>query len=370
MRIELERRAAPSRTLAFLSPIIALALTMLAGVIVFIAMGISPAAGLYAFFIEPLTETWSLHELAVKAAPIILIATGLAVCFRSTNWNIGAEGQFIVGAIFGAMLPILAPEANGPWVLPAMLAMAMIGGALWAFIPAFFKTRFGANEILTSLMLVYVAQLLLDWLVRGMWRNPAGFNFPESRTFTEGQILPEMLASGRAHYGALFAVIAVIVTWFMLSRTIKGFEIKVVGQAPRAGAFAGFDAKKVTIFAFMFSGALAGLAGIAEVAGAIQQLRPVISPGYGFTAIIVAFLGRLNPFGIFLAGIVLALTYLGSESAQIALGVSDKLGRVFQGLVLFFVLSCDTLIYYRIRLFDAAAQARAMGVVGGDEAKG
>ena len=353
MHLELERRANPSRLLAFLSPVIALVLTMLTGIIVFVAMGVNPWQGLYAFFIEPLTETWSLHELAIKAAPIILIAVGLAVCFRSTNWNIGAEGQFIVGGIFGSMLPILAPEANGPWVLPAMLAMGMIGGALWGLIPALLKTRFGANEILTSLMLVYIAQLLLDWLVRGIWRNPAGFNFPESRSFTEGQILPEMLMSGRMHYGALFAVIAVIATWFMLTRTMKGFEIKVIGQAPRAGAFAGFSAKKMTIFAFLFSGALAGLAGISEVAGAIQQLRPVISPGYGFTAIIVAFLGRLNPFGILLAGLVLALTYLGSEAAQITLGISDKLGRVFQGLVLFFVLSCDTLIYFRIKLVGA-----------------
>ena len=350
MRLELERRSNPSRTLAFFSPIIALVLTMLTGVIVFVAMGVDPLRGIYAFFIEPLTETWSLHELAIKAAPIILIAVGLAVCFRSTNWNIGAEGQFIAGAITGSMLPILAPDASGPWVLPAMLAMGMIGGALWAFIPALLKTRFGANEILTSLMLVYIAQLLLDWLVRGIWRNPSGFNFPESRGFTEGQILPELLDSGRAHYGALFAVIAVVLTWFMLSKTMKGFEIKVIGQAPRAGAFAGFSAKKMTIFAFLFSGALAGLAGISEVAGAIQQLRPVISPGYGFTAIIVAFLGRLNPLGILLAGLVLALTYLGSEAAQITLGISDKLGRVFQGLVLFYVLSCDTLIYYRIKL--------------------
>ena len=154
MRLELERRQNPSRVLAFLSPVIALLLTMLTGIVVFLLMGVDPLKGLYAFFIEPLTETWSLHELAIKAAPIILIAVGLAVCFRSTNWNIGAEGQFIAGALTGSMLPILAPEANGIWVLPTMLAMAMIGGALWAFIPALLKTRFGANEILTSLMLV------------------------------------------------------------------------------------------------------------------------------------------------------------------------------------------------------------------------
>lgn len=367
MRIELQRRQNPSKLLAFLSPVIALALTMIAGALIFLFVDVSPTAGLYSFFVAPLTETWSLHELAIKAAPIILIAVGLSVCFRSSNWNIGAEGQFIAGAICGSALPILMPEAVGLWVLPTMLIMAMLGGAAYAFIPAFFKTRFGANEILTSLMLVYVAQLVLDWLVRGPWRNPGGFNFPESRTFTEGQILPEMIASGRTHYGALFAVLAVLLTWFMLSRTMKGFEIKVIGQAPRAGAFAGFDARKMTIFAFLFSGALAGLAGIAEVSGAIQQLRPIISPGYGFTAIIVAFLGRLNPLGILLAGLVLALTYLGSEEAQIVHGISDKLGSVFQGLVLFFVLSCDTLIQYRIKLTGAKnpAAAKAAPVSGG-----
>ncbi len=355
MRIELQRRDAPSRRMSLLSPLIAVALTMLTGCIIFLVLDVDPIAGIYAFFVEPLTETWSLHELAIKAAPLILIAIGLSICFRSSNWNIGAEGQFITGAIAGSAIPILMPEASGAWVLPAMLVLGTLGGAAWAAIPAFCKTRFSANEILTSLMLVYVAQLFLDWLVRGPWRNPEGFNFPESRTFSAGQILPEILDSGRTHYGAVFAVVLAVILWLSLTKTVKGFEIRVIGQARRAGAFAGFDANRLTIFAFLLSGALAGLAGISEVSGAIQQLRPSISPGYGFTAIIVAFLGRLNPLGIIVAGTVLALTYLGSEAAQITLGISDKIGRVFQGLLLFYVLSCDTLIHYRIR-FSAIAR--------------
>ncbi len=358
MFIELERRPAHSTLYSALSPFIALILTLVAGAILFAVMGINPAKGLYSFFIEPLTEVWSLHELAIKAAPLILIATGLSICFLSSNWNIGAEGQFILGAIFGSILPVLFHEQVGIWVLPAMMIMGMIGGALWALIPALLKTRFGANEILTSLMLVYVAELFLDWLVRGAWRNPEGFNFPETRSFSPGQILPEVLDSGRAHYGAVLAIVAVLIAWFMMAKTIRGFEVKVIGQAPKAGQFAGFDAKRVTIVAFMISGALAGLAGIAEVSGAIQQLRPTISPGYGFTAIIVAFLGRLNPVGVFAAGLVLALSFLGSEAAQISLGVSDKLGRVFQGMLLFFVLACDTLIHYRIRITGWAGRAR------------
>jgi general nucleoside transport system permease protein len=350
MRIELEKRATVSTLFSILSPFIAFALTIVFGGIMFALLGKNPATALYSYFVEPLSEVWSLHELAIKAAPLILIGVGLSVCFRSNNWNIGAEGQLIMGAIAGSILPVLFYEWQSPLMLPLMLVFGMIGGALFAAIPAFLKAHMNTNEILTSLMLVYVAQLFLDWLVRGPWRNPQGMNFPETRRFAADAILPEMLASGRAHWGFAFAIIAALLVWFMMRYTLRGFEITVLGQSARAGRFAGFSSRKMIWFSMLFSGALAGLAGIAEVSGAIQQLRPVISPGYGFTAIIVAFLGRLNPLGIIAAGLVLALTYLGGEAAQLSIGVSDKVTRVFQGLLLFFVLSCDTLIHYRIRL--------------------
>ncbi|MEM7067532.1 MAG: ABC transporter permease [Pseudomonadota bacterium] len=357
--IRLEKRDGVSRLFSAVSPLIALGLTILIGAILFAALGKDPLKGLYIYFIEPVTETWSLHELAIKATPLILIATGLSLCFRSGNWNIGAEGQFVIGGLTGSMLPIVVPGFDGFMVLPLMLLMGIAGGMAWAAIPAILKNRFGANEILTSLMLVYVAQLFLDWIVRGPWRNPEGYNFPESRGFTEWQVLPEMFASGRTHYGALLAVLGVLIVWFLLSRTLKGFEVSIVGQAPRAGRFSGFDPKRTTLFVFLVSGAFAGLAGISEVSGAIQQLRPSISPGYGFTAIIVAFLGRLNPLGIFAAGIVLALSYLGGEGAQISLNISDKITSVFQGLLLFFVLAADTLIHHRIRFVSATSKAGA-----------
>ncbi|MEM9278140.1 MAG: ABC transporter permease, partial [Pseudomonadota bacterium] len=309
--IRLEKRADVSRFFSFFSPVIALGMTLIIGAFLFAALGHDPFTALYVYFVEPLTEVWSLHELAIKAIPLILIATGLSLCFRSGNWNIGAEGQFVMGGVAGSALPVLLPQFTGFAVLPAMLVCGILGGMAWASIPAILKNRFGANEILTSLMLVYVAELILDWIVRGPWRNPQGFNFPETRSFTDWQVLPEMFDSGRTHNGALFAILGVILVWFLLAKTMKGFEIEVVGQAPRAGRFAGFDPKRTTLFVFLVSGAFAGLAGIIEVSGAIQQLRPSISPGYGFTAIIVAFLGRLNPLGIFAAGLILALSYLG-----------------------------------------------------------
>ncbi|GEO83310.1 MULTISPECIES: ABC transporter permease [Alphaproteobacteria] len=350
MRIELERRPSMSGFFAIVSPLVALLLTVVFGGIMFALLGKDPIHALYSFFIEPLLEVWSLHELAIKAAPLILIGVGLSVAYRSNNWNIGAEGQFTMGAIVGSFLPVVFYEWHSPFLLPLMLIMGMFGGALYAAIPALLKTRFNTNEILTSLMLVYIAQLFLDWLVRGAWRDPAGYNFPQSRSFVTEGVLPEMLASGRAHYGFAFAILAAVGVWFMMRYMLKGFEVVVLGQSERAGRFAGFSSRGMVWFSMLFSGALAGLAGISEVSGSIGHLQPSISPGYGFTAIIVAFLGRLNPLGIIASGLVLALTYLGGEGAQLSIGVSDKVTRVFQGLLLFFVLSCDTLIHYRVKL--------------------
>ncbi|APO67625.1 sugar ABC transporter permease protein [Rhizobium gallicum] len=358
MRIELEKRPQVSKLFGFVSPLLALVLTLVAGSIMFALLGKDPVGALNAFFVEPLLEVWSLHELAIKAAPLILIAVGLSVCYRSNNWNIGAEGQFTIGAIAGSILPIVFYDWHSPLVLPLMLIMGAIGGALFAAIPALLKAHFNTNEILTSLMLVYIAQLFLDWLIRGAWRDPKGFNFPVSRDFAPEAVLPAIWEeSGRAHWAFIFAILATILVWFMMHYTLKGFEIVVLGQSERAGRFAGFSSRRMIWFSFLLSGALAGLAGISEVSGSIGHLQPAISPGYGFTAIIVAFLGRLNPLGITASGLVLALTYLGGEAAQLSIGVSDKVTRVFQGLLLFFVLSCDTLIFYRIRIVWSRVQA-------------
>ncbi|MFK7901363.1 MAG: ABC transporter permease [Nitratireductor sp.] len=359
MRLELIKRSQPSKAFAVFSPFIALLLTILAGVIMFLLLGKNPLTGLYTYFIEPLIDPWAREQILVKATPLILIAIGLAVCFRSSNWNIGAEGQYLIGGMFGAIIPVYFNEWNSALTLPLILLMGMLGGALYGSIPAILKSKFGTNEILTSLMLVYVAQQLVDWLVRAPWRDPKGMGFPGTKSFNESAILPSLYEFGDAHYGALFAVLAAIIAWFFLSKTLKGFEIKVVGETPRAAGFAGFDAKKMTIFAFLVSGALAGLAGISEVSGSVGKLDDKLSLGYGFTAIIVAFLGRLNPLGIVAAGIILALTYIGGESAQISMGVSDRATRVFQGLLLFFVLACDTLIHYKLRIVQSAKQLNA-----------
>jgi simple sugar transport system permease protein len=280
-----------------------------------------------------------------------MIAIGLSLCFLANVWNIGAEGQFIVGAVCGSWLAVATQGTDaGPWVLPAMLALGAAGGALWALIPALAKVRFGASEILVSLMLYYVADLVLDYLVRGPWRDPNGFNFPTTAEFDPVATMPLLIPETRLHAGALIALAAVAVAAVVLRRTVTGFAIKVAGQAPRAAAFAGFSTDRLTVLTFAVSGALAGLAGIVEAAGPVGHLQPGFSPGYGFTAIIVAFLGRLNPIGILFAALFLSLTFIGGEQAQIAIKAPLDLTRVFQGLLLFYVLACDSLILYRVRI--------------------
>ena len=357
MMIVLEKRARQSVAMTFLSPVLAIGLTVVIGGFIFAGLGLDPFRALYIYFIEPVTSIWSIEELIVKAAPLILIGAGLAVCYTANVWNIGAEGQLTMGALFGSALPVYFTAWQSPSALVVMLVLGALGGALFGAIPALLKNRFGANEILTSLMLVYVAQLLLDWCIRGPWRDPQGFNFPQSVPFEGWQLLP-LLGEGRVHLGAVLAVVAVIVLWVMMGRSLRGFQIRVIGSSPRAGAFAGFSQKKVLLFCFMLSGGLAGLAGICEVAGPSGQLQPTISPGYGFTAIIVAFLGRLNPIGVLFAGILLAISYLGGEAAQVELGISDKTAQVFQGMLLFFILACDTLIHCRIKLAPGRGAAR------------
>ncbi|MYZ49393.1 ABC transporter permease [Propylenella binzhouense] len=349
MRLDLVPRPEPSGRMALLSPVIATVLTLAIGAALFLVLGVDPARGLYVYFVEPLTAGWSLVELVVKAAPLALIAVGLALCFRANVWNIGAEGQFTIGAVCGSAIPVLLPDWQSPAVLPLMLLLGLLGGALYGAVPAVLKNRFGASEILTSLMLTYVALLLLDWLVRGPWRDPGSYNFPESVLFSSAATMPVMGEGSRLHWGVLFAPLAALLAYLRLGTSVQGFAIKVTGAAPRAARFSGFSGGAVTLGVFVVSGALAGLAGIVEVAGTIGQLRPTISPGYGFAAIIVAFVGRLHPLGILVAALLLALTYLGGEGAQVTLGLSANVTRLFQGLLLVILLGCDTLIAYRIR---------------------
>ncbi|WP_170244894.1 ABC transporter permease [Pararhodospirillum oryzae] len=350
MFLHLEARGEPSRLWIWAAPLMAVFLTLAVGSALFAALGKDPLQALNGFFIMPVSTLYGATELLVKAAPLALIAVGLAVGFRGGVWNIGAEGQLTLGAITGGGLALALGAVDSPLVLPAVLLAGVLGGMAWAAIPALLRTRFHANEILTSLMLTYVAQLLLGWLVHGPWRDPHGFNFPETAPFSPHAILPVLLEGTRLHLGIPLAGVVILAVWALLARGFIGFQIKVMGLAPRAGAYAGFRQNRLVWFSLLLSGGLAGLAGFSEAAGPIGQLQPALSPGYGFTAIIVAFLGRLHPVGIVLAALFMALTYLGGETVQLFMGLPLAVTGVFQGLILFFLLACDVLILYRVRV--------------------
>jgi len=350
--LKLEARPQPSRLMSFASPLLALAITVVIGVGLFVLLGKDPVRGLQMFFVEPVKNLYGVAELSVKATPLILIALGLSVCYRSNVWNIGAEGQYIFGALGGGWVAMQAgasTEWMGHFYVVPILAAGVLAGMFWAAIVALLRDRFSANEILVSLMLVYVADLLLGWLVNGPWQDPEGHNFPQTITFLAQTKVPRLVQGLRANIGVVVALAAVAGFWVFLFRTYRGFALQVGGLAPAAAKYAGFSSRGALWLALLISGGMAGLAGALEAAGPLGQLTPYVPAGYGFAAIIVAYVGRLHPVGIIFSGILMSMFYIGGELAQSRLGLPKALTGVFQGLLLFSLLACDTLIFYRLR---------------------
>ena len=348
--IRLEARPEASKFWTYASPVLALLVTVTIGVLIFLALGKDPVKGLQVFFWEPIKSPYALGELMVKATPLLIIALGLAVCFRSNVWNIGAEGQFVMGAVAAGGVALLADKTTGPWIIPAILLAGVLGGMVWAGITALLRDRFNANEILVSLMLVYVADMVLSYLVFGPWKDPAGFNFPQTKTFDAVTQIPRLMEGSRVNIGIVLAAIGVVALWFFLFRTFAGFRQEVGGLAPAAARYAGFSSRRALWVALLVSGGAAGLAGALEVAGPIGQLTTYVPAGYGFAAIIVAFVGRLHPAGMVFSAILMSMFYIGGELAQSRLGLPKSLTGVFQGLLLFSLLACDTLMAYRLRV--------------------
>ncbi len=347
--LKLEARPQASPFWTYGSPLLALVVTVVIGVIMFAALGKDPIRGLEMFFWLPIKSGYAIGELLVKATPLLIIALGLAVCFRSNVWNIGAEGQYIIGAIFAAGVALMADKGTGGWiVLPVVLA-GVVGGMAWAALTAVLRDRFNANEILVSLMLVYVAVQVLSYLVGGPWKDPAGFNFPQTKTFDAATRIPRLFEGSRVSIGVVLALLGVAGMWVFLFRTRAGFAQQVGGLAPAAARYAGFSSRQALWTALMISGGASGLAGALEVAGPIGQLSTYVPAGYGFAAIIVAYVGRLHPVGMVFSAILMSMFYIGGEMAQSRLGLTKSLTGVFQGLLLFSLLACDTLVNYRLR---------------------
>jgi simple sugar transport system permease protein len=347
--LKLELRPQESKVWRYASPLLALVFTVTLGIALFVLLGKDPVRGLQMFFWEPLKSAYALGELMVKATPLLVIALGLAVCYRSNVWNIGAEGQFVIGAVAAGGVAMLADKETGRWIVVAVVLAGVAGGMFWASITAWLKDKFHANEILVSLMLVYVADMVLGYLVYGPWKDPAGYNFPQTKTFEAVTQIPRLMTGSRVSVGLILALIGVAGVWIFLFRTRAGFAQQVGGLAPAAARYAGFSSRRALWTALLVSGGAAGLAGALEVAGPLGQLTPYVPAGYGFAAIIVAYVGRLHPVGMVFSAVLMSMFYIGGELAQSRMGLPKSITGVFQGLLLFSLLACDTLVAYRLR---------------------
>jgi ABC-type uncharacterized transport system permease subunit len=353
MRIKLEKRREPSLWMLVASPVASVLVTMLIGIVVFDLIGIDGLRAVTDIFLSPLLISYKWQDVAVKAAPLIIIALGLSVANRAQVWNIGAEGQYIIGALCATGVGLAFGTVGGPLVVALMVAAGVIGGALWAAVPAVLRTRYSVNEILSSLMLTYVAVQVLGYLVGGPWKDPNGRNFPATASLADSQMLP-VWGNSTVHLGVFVAVILPFVFWYLMKRSVFGFQVRVVGSAPNAARHGGFDGRQTIWLALMISGAMAGLAGAFEFTGVLHKADLGFPSGYGFTAIIVCFLGRLNPIGCLIAGIVLAVTYVGGQMAQTSVKIPNSTAGIFQAMMLFFILASDILVRYRIKFVQGA----------------
>jgi len=358
--IVLEKRQHPSPWMTYLSPVISIVLTFLIAYFVVSAMGKDPIKVLSLFTLEPLSGKRAIGEVMLKATPLILCSLGLAFCFRSNVWNIGAEGQFLLGAIGAGGMAMWLTEAGVAgsgwlWISLALL-LGAFAGACWAAITAWLRDRANANEILVSLMLVYVANLLLSYLVFGPWKDPKGWNFPQTLRFADSLSIGRLGTGMRVHWGFVVALISAAAMLWLMFFTSLGARLRVGGLAPGAARFAGFSSRESLWTVLLCSGAFAGLAGAMEVLGPMGQLTPHVSTGYGFTAIIVAFIARLNPLACVLASFLLSILMIGGELAQSRVGLPASVSSMFQGVLLMMLLMVDSFINYRLRWRPGAAK--------------
>ncbi len=349
MQLKLEKKLQPSKIMLFATPILAVLLTMVLGAIIFSLLGYDGLGAVREIFLTPILNSLKWQDLAVKAAPLIIIGIGLSIGFRANVWNIGAEGQYIVGGLAATGVALLTHEMSGWWLLPLMAIAGMAGGMAWVFIPALLRTKLKVSEILTTLMLTYVAVQLLNFLIFGPWKSPTSYGQPQTVLFNDFQILPYIIKGTIVQAGAPIAVLIALIAWVLMSKSVFGFQVKTVGSAPNAARYGGFSENKTIWITLLIGGSLAGLAGMLEVAGPFNRMVPQFPTGYGFTAIIVAFLGRLHPIGVLVAGIVLAITFVGGEVAQTTIGLPNAAVGLFQAMMLFLLLAGDVLVRYNIK---------------------
>ncbi|MGI6685480.1 MAG: ABC transporter permease [Bacillota bacterium] len=348
MKITFEKRMTPSTLMVITVPVVSILLSLLVGGIFFALNGTNPIEVYKMLIQSAFTTYYGITESIVKAIPLMLAGLGVSLAFRMQLWNIGAEGQIYMGAVAATWVALSFPGLPAIIMIPFMLLMGFLAGAFWALIPAIPRAYLKVNETITTLLLNYVAILWADYLVYGPWKDPEGFNFPLTAKFVPAAILPS-LGGSRIHLGLLFAVIAAIIVFILIRHTKWGYEVRVIGESPAAARYAGMNIKKNICIVLFLSGGLAGIAGMSEVSGIAGRLQPGLSPGYGYTAIIVAWLARLHPATLALVSFLFGGLLVGGYAIQL-MGLPVATVNMMQGLILFFVLGGQILTNYNIKI--------------------
>lgn len=346
-----ERRLAPSRTAVVGVSVLAVVVALLLAAVVFWGYGLNPWRAYAEIGRGTLGTVGGLSDVVRRAIPLILCGVGLTLAFRAQFWNIGAEGQLLAGAVAASGVALFVPLPAG-WSLPAMFLAGFGAGAVWAVIPALLRVKLGVNEVISTLMMNYIMGYIVEWLIHGPWKGPTMRGFAFTDAFPAAARLP-LLVGTRIHWPTLaVAVAAALLVALLLSRTRLGYEIRVVGQSPDAARYAGISFTTVLAVALVVSGGLAALAGVGEVAGVHGRLRSPghISMGYGYTAIIVAWLARGSPLAAILTALLFGLIFAAGDLIKTTLGLPFQIVGVFNGLILFSLISSDTLMYWRVRL--------------------
>lgn len=333
-------RAVAGRVVRQTAPLLGTVAALLAGAGLLALAGVDPLPA-YGIMLRGAFGGWrQIQETILKAVPLVLIGLGLSVALRCRMWNIGGEGQFFMGALFGGFVALTFP-AWPAWVLiPTMIGAGLLGGAVWAAIPAWLKIRRGTNEIISTLMLNYIAVLFMEYVARGPLQEPGGY-LPESAQFVAAARMPVIY--GRLHVGVLLALLLAPLCYLLIWRTPLGFRLRAVGSHPKVARTAGIDPARSIAFALIFSGALAGLAGIIEVSYLHTRLKGAISGGYGYSGVLVALLSRMHPLGVLVVGVFFAALTIGAEAMHVLAQVPSALADAIQALVVLFVLAADAL---------------------------
>jgi len=356
MQFKLERRIQHSKMMLIATPLIAIALSVVVSSILLLILNKPVLLTLHSFFIAPFENFYSITEIFLKFGPLLLIAQALAIGFRAKVWNIGAEGQMIMGAIAASAIPVYFVDSTSKLLLPAMIVLGAVGGMAWASIAAFLRTRFNANEILVTLMLTSIALQILYYLLLGPWKDPMGFNFPQTVMFQDEALFPALFSGVRLNASIALPIIFTIIVWLFMEKHFGGFKLVVGGLAPNAATYAGFSSNKAVWSSLLLAGFAAGIAGMSEVAGPIGQLQRSVTSGYGYSAIIVAYLGALHPVRIVFAAFFLAVLHIGGDVALVSANLPISAVHVFQGLLLVFYLSTYTFVNYKFRLVHSHSQ--------------